>query len=396
MTSTKKISEVFNSAEKVEVNENLCFNTKLLEECKKSPHISKILKKPDGSLYGEALDLHPMLIDIRQIHDLSYISHKTDSSKDLPNGFQTRAVEDLDVDVVDELSMAMSLKKWDSSLMCGVVFELPDEYKGQSFSPDGTERLYGIGNLHHRYYAALKSCQTHIIAWRVKFKSLRDMYKWAIAEANRKQYASNPRDDMKDISYNIIKDTEDKDSPLSIALSKVSTPEEQEKIIKEEVETYNVSHKTRDAIIRRLGHKGAYTPNRKKWDAAFMKEFVQENFSEWVESGNDIYDYISENDIPVVLAQDEGRGSQEVANKWAEHVLGENGQLKVLFSLKKYGIIDKSTADEVRRMFMQKVGDHIKKMGKAYQIIYVDGTGTLPMYEALPEFAGEKNCIKLY
>ena len=98
----------------------------------------------------------------------------------------------------------------------------------------------------------------------------------------------------------------------------------------------------------------------------------------------------------VILAQDEGRGASEVATKWAQHVLKQNGPLKVLFSLKKSGKIDAEQADEMRRMFIQKVGDYMKMMGEAYHKIYILNTGTLPMYEAFPEFAGENTMIKLY
>jgi hypothetical protein len=144
--------------------------------------------------------------------------------------------------------------------------------------------------------------------------------------------------------------------------------------------------------------KGGFTPERKKWDADFMREYVDMTFQEWVKSGDDLYDYISENDVPVILAQDEGRGHAEVAEKWAEHVLAEdgNGPLKVLQALKKNGKIDKIKADQVRREFSKKVGEYLKIMGKAYHKIYVDNTGTLPMYEAFPEFAGETELIKLY
>ena len=64
--------------------------------------------------------------------------------------------------------------------------------------------------------------------------------------------------------------------------------------------------------------------------------------------------------------------------------------------MKKTGKIDKNKADEMRSMFIQKVGNHMKMMGEAYQMIYIDNLGTLPMYEAFPEFAGETKMIKMY
>lgn len=386
------INQVFNINTKVEVNENLCFNTKLFEECKKGPHINTILGD-----YGKAITSHPVLIDIRQIHDLGYIAHKYNKDLDRPRGFQTRADQDLDQDTVDEIAKDMANRKWDPFLMQGAVFPLPEEYRGMSFDVDGTERIYGIANLTHRLYAARKSGQTHIIAWIVDI-SLSKLRKWANAEANRKQYASNPRNDLIDITESILEDKADENSELSIALSNAATPEKQEEIIKIEVESYNVHSKTRDAIVRRLAMMGGFTPERKKWDSDFMREYVEKNFQEWVKSGDKLYDYISKNDVPVIIAQDEGRGYAEVAEKWAQHVLAEdgNGPLKILQSLSKSGKIDKAKADKIRREFSKKVGKHLKLMGEAYHKIYVEGTGTLPMYEAFPEFAGETKLIPLY
>ena len=388
LNQTLNISESYT----LEVNEKLCFNTELFEACKKGPHINSIMGN-----YGKAISSHPVLIDIRQIHDLGYIAHKYNKELDRPRGFQTRADQDLDKDTVDEISNDMINRKWDPLLMQGAVFLLPEEFQGTSFYSDGTERIYGIANLTHRLYAARKAGQTHIIAWIIDIK-LDKLRKWANAEANRKQYASNPRNDLIDITESILEDKADESSELSIALNNAATPEKQEEIIKIEVESYNVHSKTRDAIVRRLAMKGGFTPERKKWDADFMREYVDMTFQEWVKSGDDLYDYISENDVPVILAQDEGRGHAEVAEKWAEHVLAEdgNGPLKVLQALKKNGKIDKIKADQVRREFSKKVGEYLKIMGKAYHKIYVDNTGTLPMYEAFPEFAGETELIKLY
>lgn len=385
---TNTINEFLDIDTTIEVNENLCFNTALFEACKKGPHINTILKG-----YGKAVSEHPVLIDIRQIHDLSSITDI--HGNNYPRGFQTRAAEDLDRDTVDEIAKDMHDKNWDPLLMQGAVFRLPKEFKGMSRSSDGTERIYGIANLTHRYYGALASGQTHIIAWIIDI-DIKKLRKWANAEANRKRYASNPRNDLIDITESILFDLGDKNSEISIAVENAATPEKVENAIRQEVESYNVHSKTRDAIVRRLGHKGGFTPERKKWDADFMKEYVESTFQEWVTSSSEIYDYISNNDIPVILAQYEGRGAAEVATKWAQHVLDENGPLKVLFSLKKNGKIDAMKADEMRHMFIQKVGEYMKMMGEAYQKIYVDGDGVLPKYEAFPEFAGETKMIKMY
>ena len=381
-------NNIFNLNTTIKINEKLCFNTALFEACKKGPHIDTILKG-----YGKAVSKHPVLIDIRQIHDLSSITDI--HGNNYPRGFQTRAAEDLDRDTVDEIAKDIHDKNWDPLLMQGAVFRLPKEFKGMSYSSDGTERIYGIANLTHRYYAALASHQTHIIAWIIDI-DLKKLRKWANAEANRKRYASNPRNDLIDITESILFDLSDKNSDISIAVENAPTPEKEEDAIRKEVESYNVHSKTRDAIVRRLAHKGGFTPERKKWDADFMKEYVDTTFQEWVTSSSDIYDYISNNDIPVILAQDEGRGAAEVATKWAQHVLNVNGPLKVLFSLKKSGKIDAMKADEIRRMFIKNVGNYMKMMGEAYQKIYVDGDGVLPKYEAFPEFAGETKMIRMY
>jgi len=387
--TTSTLNESLNINTTVEVNENLCFNTKLFEACKKGPHINSILKG-----YGKALTDHPVLIDIRQIHDLGYIAHKYDKELDRPRGFQTRADDDKHQETVDSIAQDMHDKNWDPLIMQGAVFRLPKEFQGMSFSSDGVERIYGIANLTHRLYAARESGQTHILAWIIDI-TISKLIKWATAEANRNLYSSNPRKDG-DIINSVLRQLQDPNSDISVAIANASTPEKEEKVMLDEVESYHVHAKTRDAIVRRLAHKGGFTPERKKWDSAFMKEHVEDTFQEWVKSSTKIYDYLANNDIPVILAQDEGSGVGEVANKWAEHVLDQNGPLKVLFSLKKTGKIDKNKADEMRSMFIQKVGNHMKMMGEAYQMIYIDNLGTLPMYEAFPEFAGETKMIKMY
>lgn len=382
------LNKTFNVDNKIEVNENLCFNTALFEACKKSPHINTILNG-----YGKAVSEYPVLIDIRQIHDLSSI---TDIYGNVyPRGFQTRAAEDLDRDTVDEICKDICERKWDPLLMQGAVFPLPKQFKGMSFSPDGVERIYGIANLTHRYYAALQAGQTHIIAW-IADISLDNLRKWANAEANRKRYASNPRVDLIDIPESILFDVNNKNSKLSARLDNASTPEEEEDIIREEVESYNVHTKTRDAIIRQLGHLGGFTPERKRYDAAFMAQYVESKNPTWVRCSGGIYDYITDTGVPVILAQYEGRGPAEVATKWAEHVLNNNGPLLVLLSLKKSGKIDPEQAQEIRHMFIQEVGNCVKKIGMAYEKIYGGGDGMLPKYEAFPEFAGENKMIKLY
>lgn len=387
--TTSILNESLNINTTVEVNEKLCFNTKLFEACKKGPHINSILKG-----YGKALTNHPVLIDIRQIHDLGYIAHKYDKELDRPRGFQTRADDDKHQETVDSIAKDMHDRNWDPLIMQGAVFRLPKEFQGMSFSSDGIERIYGIANLTHRLYAARQSGQTHILAWVIDI-TISKLIKWATAEANRNLYSSNPRKDG-DIINSVLRQLQDPNSDISVAIANASTPEKEEKAMLDEVESYHVHAKTRDAIVRRLAHKGGFTPERKKWDSAFMKEHVEDTFQEWVKSSTKIYDYLANNDIPVILAQDEGSGVGEVANKWAEHVLDQNGPLKVLFSLKKTGKIDKNKADEMRSMFIQKVGNHMKMMGEAYQMIYIDNLGTLPMYEAFPEFAGETKMIKMY
>lgn len=387
--TTSILNESLNINTTVEVNEKLCFNTKLFEACKKGPHINSILKG-----YGKALTNHPVLIDIRQIHDLGYIAHKYDKELDRPRGFQTRADDDKHQETVDSIAKDMHDRNWDPLIMQGAVFRLPKEFQGMSFSSDGVERIYGIANLTHRLYAARQSGQTHILAWVIDI-TISKLIKWATAEANRNLYSSNPRKDG-DIINSVLRQLQDPNSDISVAIANASTPEKEEKAMLDEVESYHVHAKTRDAIVRRLAHKGGFTPERKKWDSAFMKEHVEDTFQEWVKSSTKIYDYLANNDIPVILAQDEGSGVGEVANKWAEHVLDQNGPLKVLFSLKKTGKIDKNKADEMRSMFIQKVGNHMKMMGEAYQMIYIDNLGTLPMYEAFPEFAGETKMIKMY
>ena len=211
------LEEILNLDTSIEVNENLCFNTKLFEACKKGPHINTLLEG-----YGKAVTDHPVLIDIRQIHDLGYIAHKYDKELDRPRGFQTRADDDKDQDTVDSIAKDMLDRKWDPLLMQGAVFRLPKEFQGMSFSSDGVERIYGIANLTHRLYAARLAGQTHILAWIIDI-TISKLIKWATAEANRNLYSSNPRKDG-DIINSILRQLQDPNSDISVAIANASTP----------------------------------------------------------------------------------------------------------------------------------------------------------------------------
>ena len=175
MPSDQTLNNIFNVAvTKPPVDPNKCFNENLLAQCiEQSEPILPLLKG-----FGSLVEPEPQLIWLEEIHQLEEIVGKDGTTH--PRGFQTRADQDIDHEVVDQISSDITKKKWNPRLLQGAVFPLPENYQGQSISTRGVERRYGIANLTHRVRSAIAAGEDYIIAWVVDIP-LNKLRKWAVA-----------------------------------------------------------------------------------------------------------------------------------------------------------------------------------------------------------------------
>ena len=112
-----------------EINEELCFNTELLNKCRSQEDLKKKMEKSlEG--YGKLALPDLQIVDMRQIHGLEPIG---EGKHYRPRGFQTRADKDYDKTVVDDIAMDILNKDWDHTLPQGALFLLPEKYQYYSY-----------------------------------------------------------------------------------------------------------------------------------------------------------------------------------------------------------------------------------------------------------------------
>ena len=391
---------LFNEPDTNEVNENLCFNTALLETCRmQSPPIEKYLQKRNGGVYGTLIEPQLQLIPIDSIHGLEpIINQKTKVKK--PRGFQVRADEDLDGSVVEDLVHDINAGaggtpecKWDPCSNQPVFFKLNDEWKYTDNL--GRKKIYGIANANHRYTAALKANQTHIIGWIIDIP-LKNLKKWVAAEANRQALSCKPRSDA-DIIDSILTDLKSKESDLYKKINNVSNAE-YKRILIEEVKDYNVSSRKVLLIVRSVLHESELKEERKEWTSDQMVSWFE---GAWSGKGykkikHDIYDFVSKDEkIFVILVQDEGRGVHIVVEKYISHILGKHKDCKliIVFSTAKASKISRADKQEEREAFKRKVNDRLYEYYLGTDLIFNQMSAIIPQYVALPEFDNEDGFI---
>lgn len=390
----------FYDVEETEVNENLCFNTALLEVCRmSSPPIEKYLRKKDGGVYGTLVEPRLQLIPIDSIHGLEPITNQK-TRKIKPRGFQVRADEDLDSTVVDDLVYCMNAGaggtekcQWDPSANQAVFFRLSDEWKYTDNL--GRKKIYGIANANHRYSAALKAGQTHIIGWIIDIP-LKNLKKWVTAEANRQALSCKPRSDS-DIIDSVLTDLNCKESDLWKKISKSNNSEYNDILIKE-VEEYNVSSRKVKKIVRAVLHESDLKEERKEWTSDQMISWFE---GEWKGKGykkikHDLYDFTSKDSKTfAILVQDEGHGVQMVVDKYIGHILGHNKDCKLLivFSTAKGSKVTRENKQEERESFRRKVNERLLQYHQGTDLIFNQMSAIIPQYVALPEFDNENGLI---
>lgn len=381
----------FTIQEYPEVNENLCFNTELLELCRlKAPRIEKYLTSKRGHVYGTLVEPELQLIPIDAIHGLDPITNNK-TGKKKPRGFQIRADEDLDSNVIDDLVFSMCEKDWDPSANQPVFFRLGEEW--EYTDNNGYKKIYGIANANHRYTSALKTYQTHIVGWIIDMP-VQNIKKWAAAEANRQALSSKPRSDN-DIVESILTDLNEPTSELAKTIKRSSNTE-YTSILVEEARDYNISPKKVNSIVRSVIHSSGLKPERKEWAKEQAVAYVTEHKVDWIKIKHDVYDYTNkEETCYAIVVQDEGRGVQIVVDKYVQHLLSSKRDKKliVIFSTAKAANITKQNRDQIRRSFMTKVMEKLMDYNKATNLIFNDMDATMMQYIALPEFDDEESFV---
>ena len=364
-----------------EINENLLFNSDLLERCRKhSPRIVKSLVGY-GKLYKEELQL----VDMREVHPAGKeIQSKT--GKVLPKGFQVRT--DITIDSVnrDAIAYDISQKDWSPYAEQVILFLLPEEYRYRN--DDGIEVIYGILDGNHRYDAASQQYEERVVAWLVDMP-LNKIRKYGNAEANRQKNSSKPRSNQ-DIADSIKMDIEDTTTQLSKEVKKAEDSKEFNisDIIRKEIEDYKVHPNTVPAILRIIIHESNIVVDRKDYDSTRRALFISEYLPSYVKVKGKEWDYETPEGVRVILIEASGSNHIIVANKICK-MQKENDPICVTFSNAKGDKVTPENRDTLRRKFMLKVYEVMQENHEGYDRIFVKKNAINPSFECLPELADE-------
>ena len=390
MPSDQTLNNTFNVAvTKPPVDPNKCFNENLLAQCiEQSEPILPLLKG-----FGSLVEPEPQLIWLEEIHQLEEIVGKDGTTH--PRGFQTRADQDIDHEVVDQISSDIIKKKWNPRLLQGAVFLLPENYRGQSISTRGVERRYGIANLTHRVKSAIAAGEDYIIAWVVDIP-LNKLRKWAVAIGNQQQYAFNVTTDN-DIVQSIKDEMNDANSYLTQRIT--NAPEDQRRgLMETEVDSYNVHFKRRDKIIRVLEREDVYQVERKRHDAESMDLFVKEH-TDWSTCKDKNIDYLTNKGVKVYTAIDQGANALAIARKIAVNVCSDNPTPMIIVGANdnaKTAKIDKSNRSEKRKNLRKDVVAALRLQYEAGKKLFEEHNAPGITWTSLPEFGDEEGNKLIY
>ena len=379
--------QFFPEPESRKINENLCFNTELLNKCRSQKDLKEKMEK---SLEGYGKLAHPnlQLVDLRQIHGLEPIGQ---GKYYRPRGFQTRADKDYDKIVVNDIAMDILKKDWDHTVPQGALFLLPEHY--QYYRDDGIKVIYGIANLTHRYEAALQANEENIIAWILDI-SLSKLRKWATAEGNFSRGGKNDRTNQ-DIIQSVLADMREKDSDLYKKLKDAenSLEESVEDVLKVELNDYHVNSRSLTSIISSILHEQTeFKPERKRWKGDQMHSHIGKKRPNWTEISNNkskqIYDYEYGKKF-VILVNTEGDGLLRAAHKYAKHLLSEYKDRGIIFCLSTAPgtFINEDNKDQVRNNYKNVFREHFRVFVESCDFEF-DGI-IMPLFKWFPEVGNE-------
>jgi len=372
---------------KVEINENLLFNSDLLEKCRIfSPPIAPSLKG-----YGKLVEDQLQLIDMRQVHPAGREIRNKKTGEVLPKGFQVRTDITIDHGNRDAILQDIEQNDWNSHAKQIILFLLPDEFK---YWKDGVEVIYGILDGNHRYDAASMAAQENIIAWLVDIP-LKKLRKYGNAEANRQQNSSKPRSNQ-DIADSIKIDLDDSTTQLSKDVKKAEDDDELDvrEVLSRELDDYHVHPKTKHPIIRIIIDESNIVVDRKDYDAKTREYYVSEFCTSWIKVKGKDWDYETTDGVRVILIEASGSNDLIVSGK-ISRMQNSNVPISICFSNAKGQKVTKDNRDKIRRQFMEKVFKNIRVIGEADQKLFIKKNGVIPSFECLPELADELETNKL-
>ena len=372
---------------KVEINENLLFNSDLLEKCRIfSRPIAPSLKG-----YGKLVEDQLQLIDMRQVHPAGREIRNKKTGEVLPKGFQVRTDITIDHGNRDAILQDIEQNDWNSHAKQIILFLLPDEFK---YWKDGVEVIYGILDGNHRYDAASMAAQENIIAWLVDIP-LKKLRKYGNAEANRQQNSSKPRSNQ-DIADSIKIDLNDPTTQLSKDVKEAEDNDDMDvrDILSRELDDYHVHAKTKHPIIRIIIDESNIVVERKDYDAPRREVYVLEHCPSWIKVKGKDWDYETTDGVRVILIEASGSNDLIVSGK-ISRMQNSNVPISICFSNAKGQKVTKDNRDKIRRQFMEKVFKNIRVIGEADQKLFVKKNGVIPSFECLPELADELETNKL-
>ena len=365
-----------------EPNENLLFNTELLnrcrEECKHT--IDFKVATYGGKMVTNVLEL----IDIRTVHPAGKEIKNNKTGKVLPKGFQIRV--DTNIDNKHKTSILEDIwnKDWNPSAPAMVFFRLPEEY--QYVGEDGILVVWGIADGSHRFDAASDDHQTSVIGWLIEME-VDKIRKFANAELNRVKYGAKDRSN-EDIAGSVCVSYRDETSDL-YARIKNAEDGEVNQILLDEILTYHVHAKTANAILRAVQHDPNVVVDRKQYDSTRMENYLTEHKIDWITTKEDYHHYVSNKGVRVIVIQDQGTSHIITAHHICQLIQISDKPITVAFSVNKTSKLTKENAEAERLSFKRKVINTIKVMGLGYKAMFEDLTAVNPSWVCFPELADE-------
>ena len=392
------LNETFISSDEEDiVNENLLFNSSLLEECKiHAPRIEEELNKYGGTLINPELEL----FFIKKIHPVGkpLINQKT-HKVDFPNGLQIRSNMITDSETVDKFKKVIESKRWDCRRDQIILILLPEEY--QYTDSDGNKIIYGIIDGNHRIDGATSQLQECVIAWLIDMP-LKKIRKYGNAVCNRDDNVVRDRADD-DIVDSIVYDLIDETTDLHKQTKEAQKGEDQDKnnisvenVWRKEIDDYNVHHKKGEAILRKLKWaEHGFVVGRKPWDDARIKLFIKDNKTDcsgWVANTDkdSLYDYETKSGIKIIVCQAEGYNYLIAAFKYAKLVARDpNAIVEIYFALAKKDKPTQDTLPVLREKFKKRVFEVFDSFEIAQDNIFKTRISRLPRWAYFPENAKE-------
>ena len=363
------------------VNENLLFNTELLNRCRvECKPINHLVQQYGGKMVKDVLEL----TDIRTIHPAGKEIRNNITKEVLPKGFQVRYDTNINEKQKNKILNDIWSKYWNPTKPAMILFLLPKEY--QYTGKDGVQVVWGIIDGAHRFAAASDDNQERIIAWLVDIP-LKKIPKFANAELNRIECPQLDRS-TEDVAASICLSILDEESDIYAKLENAEDGEK-DKILRDEIRTYHYTHhKEIDAILRRIQHNPNVVVDRKQYGSDQMKNYIAEHVINWTKTSEDYHDYVSDKGVRVIVKQAQGESHITVANHICR-LQSSNKPITVAYTVDKARKLTKENADAERREFIRKVNETIETNYKAGKLKYEDGTFINPNWVCLPELADE-------